>query len=295
MSCCCCVCLHQTDYGILERFGRFVGVLTPGFNWICWPFSSVAGVVTTRQQIMEIRDQAKTADNVFVQLRIIIKYSIPVDKVDTSFYGMKEPLRQITNDVENIVRSRTPDITLEKLFTEKDAISTAIRKDLSSHLADMGYHILDAQLVDIQPPNGILEAMNKNIEARRMREVLEFQAETDKLVAIKKAEADNIVYIKKAEAEAESKRLQGEGVAAQRKAILKGLEEGVRELATVVNITPEETMKYTFTTQYFDMLREIGTSDNKATIFIPHMPSAANDMANQFKMSILEAHSVNHQ
>ena len=292
MSCCCCACVRQTEYGILERLGKFVKVLSPGINCICWPCDSVVGTVSTRQQIMEISDKAKTKDNVFVGLRIIIKYRIPVEDVETSFYAMKEPAKQITNDVENILRSRVPDITLEDLFIQKDAISDHIRKDLSGHLEQLGYQILDAQLVDIQPPNGILEAMNKNIEAKRMRDVLEYEAETNKIVSIKKAEADNIIFVMKAEAEAESKRLQGEGVAAQRKAILKGLEEGVRELSTVVNISPEETMKYTFTTQYFDMLREIGTSNNKATIFIPHGPGAVNDVANSFKQSIMEADSV---
>ena len=185
-SCCCFVCLHQTDYGVLERLGKFVTVLTPGLNCICWPLSSVVGVTTARQQILEIQDNAKTSDNVFVNLRVIIKYSIPVEKMETAFYSMKEPIRQITNDVENIIRSRTPDISLEKLFTEKDAISNAIRKDLSEHLSKMGYDILDAQLVDIKPPPGIMEAMNKNIEAKRMRDVLEYEAETNKIVAIKK-------------------------------------------------------------------------------------------------------------
>ncbi len=87
---------------------------------------------------MEIRDQAKTSDNVFVQLRIVIKYSIPVDKIERSFYGMKDPENQIKNDVENILRSRVPQTTMEALFTNKDIISDALKKDLSLHLAELG-------------------------------------------------------------------------------------------------------------------------------------------------------------
>lgn len=89
--------------------------------------------------------------------------------------------------------------------------------------------------------------MNRINESKRLREAAEYEAETAKLVEIKKAEA-----------EAESKRLQGEGVAAQRKAILKGLQEGVDNLAHTIGVTAEETMKYTMMAQYFDMLRDIG-------------------------------------
>jgi hypothetical protein len=96
------------------------------------------------------------------------------------------------------------------------------------------------------------------------------------------------VKIKNAQAESETKRLQGEGVAAQRKAILRGLQRGVEELSTAIGISSDETMKYTMLTQYFDMLRDVGTTSNKATVFIPHSPGSLNEFQNQITASLLE-------
>jgi regulator of protease activity HflC (stomatin/prohibitin superfamily) len=95
-----------------------------------------------------------------------------------------------------------------------------------------------------------------------------------------------------AEAEAESKRLQGEGVAAQRKAILHGLQEGVEDLSKAIGVAADETMKYTMLTQYFDMLRDVGTSPNKATVFIPHSPGSLNDFQSQIRSAMMEASAV---
>lgn len=144
-------------------------------------------------------------------------------------------------------------------------------------MSGYGYTIVDTLITDIEPERGVKAAMNRINESKRLREAAEFEAETAKLVEIKKAEA-----------EAESKRLQGEGVAAQRKAILKGLQEGVDNLAHTIGVSAEETMKYTMMAQYFDMLRDVGTSQNKATLFIPHSPSTVSDVSSQFRGTMLE-------
>jgi len=145
----------------------------------------------------------------------------------------------------------------------------------------MGYNITDVLLLDITPDQNIKDAMNRITTSKRTREAATFEAETEYIIAVKKAEA-----------EAQAKRLQGEGVAAQRKAIVTGMRESVDSMAKSINVPPEDTMKYTMLTQYFDVLKDIGTSPNKSVIFIPHNPSSVSSFSDQIKASIMESNLI---
>jgi regulator of protease activity HflC (stomatin/prohibitin superfamily) len=191
---------------------------------------------------------------------------------------MSSPAQQIKSFVENSIRSITPDMDLDHLFSEKDRVAKGILADLSKRMADLGYTIMDTLIVGIEPEQKVKDAMNRITEAKRLREAAEYEAETEKLVMIKKAEAESM-----------SKKLQGEGVAEQRKAILHGMQEGIEGLAAAMNLPSEELLKYTMLTQYFDMLRDVGTSANKSTVFIPHGPGAVNDFSDQLRSSMLES------
>mmetsp|Transcript_28691 Transcript_28691/g.40429 ORF Transcript_28691/g.40429 Transcript_28691/m.40429 type:complete len:304 (+) Transcript_28691:49-960(+) len=282
MSCCCCACISEKEYGIIQNFGRFVKVASPGFTCLAWPCESLAGTVSTKLRQIVIRNEAKTRDNVFVIMNIAVQFLVNVEDIETAFYSMENPTLQIQSFVENSLRTIVPTMDLDHLFLEKQKISGEIKDDLAKAMAGYGYTIVDTLITDIEPERGVKAAMNRINESKRLREAAEFEAETAKLVEIKKAEA-----------EAESKRLQGEGVAAQRKAILKGLQEGVDNLAHTIGVTAEETMKYTMMAQYFDMLRDIGTSQNKATLFIPHSPSNVTDISGQLRSPMLETAAFN--
>lgn len=278
LSCCCCACIPETEYGVLQRLGKFVGVLPPGLSHFCWPCTSIAGTVSTRLRQLTLRNEAKTKENVFVTLSISIQYTVKPDDVHTAFYSMENPVLQMQSFVEDAIRSIVPTLELEQLFLEKEKISLEIREDLAKKMAAYGYSIVDTLITDIDPESKVKAAMNKINEAKRLREAAEYQAETEKVVRIKAAEAEAI-----------SKQLQGEGVANQRKAILKGLQEGVEDLSSAIGVTADETMKYTMLTQYFDMLRDVGTSHNKATIFIPHSPGVVNGYTEQMSNSMMSA------
>jgi len=277
MSCCCCACVDEKTYGIVQNCGKFSRVMSPGFACLKWPCESVAGVVSLKLQQLPLQMEAKTKENVFVTLKIAIQYLVESEHVQLSFYSMTNPNAQMQSFVEDAIRSIVPALELEQLFMEKDKIGTEIREDLAKKMTSYGYSIVDTLIIDIEPEHTVKAAMNKINESKRLRQAAEYQAETEKLVRVKQAEA-----------EAESKRLQGEGVAAQRKAILHGLQEGVENLSKAINISPDETMQYTMLTQYFDMLKDVGTSKNKTIIFIPHSPSTVGDISSQLRGSMME-------
>ena len=97
-----------------------------------------------------------------------------------------------------------------------------------------------------------------------------------------------MLLVKQAEAEAESKRLQGEGIANQRKAIIAGLKDSVEDFAkTVPGSTPQDVMQLVLMTQYFDTLKDISANDHTNTVLIPHTPNALTDLFTQIRNAIV--------
>jgi regulator of protease activity HflC (stomatin/prohibitin superfamily) len=130
---------------------------------------------------------------------------------------------------------------------------------------------------DIVPDPKVKAAMNDINAAQREREATVSRAETNKLLLVKQAEA-----------EAESKRLQGEGIANQRKAIISGLKDSVEDFAkTVPGSTPQDVMQLVLMTQYFDTLKDIAANDHSNTILIPHSPSTLTDLFGQLRTAIV--------
>lgn len=98
------------------------------------------------------------------------------------------------------------------------------------------------------------------------------------VAAIAQGEADKTLMIKRAEAEAASKRLQGEGMAAQRKAIVDGLRESVVQLSEAIGVKAEEAMQLVALNGYTDMLRDVATASKTNTILLPHSPAGLSDI-----------------
>jgi regulator of protease activity HflC (stomatin/prohibitin superfamily) len=100
--------------------------------------------------------------------------------------------------------------------------------------------------------------------------------------------------VKKAEAEAESKALQGQGIANQRKAIIEGLQVSIEQFQKVVEgASAKEVMQLVMVTQYFDTLKSIGENDKTSTLFLPHSPTAVKEVSEQILQSMLVAERAN--
>jgi len=105
-----------------------------------------------------------------------------------------------------------------------------------------------------------------------------------------RGEAEKILVVKKAEAEAESKALQGQGIANQRRAIIEGLQRSIEAFQKVVGGTSaSEAMQLVLVTQYFDTLKSIGETNKTNTLFLSHNPGAVKEISDQILESMLVA------
>jgi regulator of protease activity HflC (stomatin/prohibitin superfamily) len=138
-------------------------------------------------------------------------------------------------------------------------------------------------VTDIIPDQKVKSAMNDINAAQR-----------EQVAANARGEAEKILVVKRAEAEAESKALQGQGIANQRKAIIEGLQNSVEEFQKAVDgASSRDVMQLVLVTQYFDTLKSIGESDKTNTLFLSHSPGSVKEVSDQILESMLGAQKAN--
>ncbi len=231
---------------------------------------------------LEVKVETKTEDNVFIHVLVSVQYFVQAEKVYEAFYRLRDSSKQITSFVFDVVRARVPKIKLDDVFEKKDEIADAVKNELEEVMDDFGYNILKALVTDIDPDPKVKESMNEINAAQRLR-----------MAATEKGEADRIIKVKAAEAEAQSKALQGKGIADQRRAIVDGLRESVTEFEKAVpGATAQDVMQLVLMTQYFDTLKEIGATSQTNTILIPHSPGNLGDLAAQMRNAMITAGQV---
>ena len=214
--------VKQQTAAIIERFGRFLVIRQPGLH-IKIPFiDRIAGRLSLKILQLDVIVETKTKDDVFVKLKVSVQYKVLPEKVYDAFYKLDFPQDQITSYVFDVVRAEVPKMKLDDVFEKKDDIANAVKGELNDAMINYGYDIIKALVTDIDPDQQVKEAMNR-INA----------AEREKVAAQYEGDAARILIVEKAKAEAESKRLQGQGIADQRREIARGLEESVDVLNNV--------------------------------------------------------------
>ena len=274
--------VEQRTVAIVQRFGKFVREAGPGIQLKVPFIDQVAGRVNLRVQQLDVGVETKTEDNVFVRMIVAVQYFVLPDRVYDAFYKLDDAQRQIRSYVFDVVRAQVPKIKLDDVFEKKDDIAEAVKVELSHVMEGFGYGILKALVTDIEPDARVKEAMNEINAAQRMR-----------VAANEKGEAERILKVKLAEGDAESKALQGKGIADQRQAIVAGLRDSVDEFQrSVPGTTAKDVMNLVLMTQYFDMLKEIGASSRSNAILIPHSPGNLSTLTEQIRNAMIEADQI---
>jgi regulator of protease activity HflC (stomatin/prohibitin superfamily) len=270
----------QQKVFVIETFGRFSRTSTAGLHFKIPFIERIAGRLSLRINQLDVRAETKTKDNVFVNIVVSVQYFVMPDKVYDAFYRLENAEKQINSYVFDVIRARVPNIDIDNLFEQKDDIAQAIKVELNETMIDFGFEIINSLVTDIDPDQKVKVAMNEINAAERM-----------KVAAKEKAEAQKIMQVKAAEADAESKALQGKGIADQRLAIVKGLKESVEDFQDgVPGSSAQDVMNLVLMTQYFDTLKDIGIESN--TILVPHSPGGMQDIAQQIRQTLVEAGEI---
>ncbi len=272
--------VRQQTTAIIERFGKFQTIRQSGLQIKIPVFDKISGRVSLKIQQLDVIVETKTKDDVFVQLKISVQFQILREKVYDAFYKLQNPHDQITAYIFDTVRAEVPKMKLDDVFEKKDDIAQAIQRELKEAMLNYGYDIVKALVTDIDPDRQVKEAMNR-INA----------SEREKVAAQFEGDAQRILIVEKAKAEAESKRLQGKGIADQRREIARGLEESV-DVLNKAGINSQEASALIVITQHYDTLQSIGSDTNSNLILLPNNPNAASNMLNDMVTSLVAANKI---
>lgn len=272
--------VKQQTAAVIERFGKFQIIRQSGLQMKIPIIDRVAGRLSLKIQQLDVIVETKTLDDVFVKLKVSVQFKVIKDKVYDAFYKLDYPHDQITSYVFDVVRAEVPKMKLDDVFVKKDDIAIAVKSELNDAMVEYGYDIIKTLVTDIDPDSQVKAAMNR-INA----------AEREKIAAQFEGDAQRILIVEKAKAEAESKRLQGQGIADQRREIARGLEESV-EVLNKVGINSQEASALIVVTQHYDTLQSIGEETNSNLILLPNSPQAGSDMLNNMVASFTASNQI---
>lgn len=272
--------VKQQTAMVIERFGRFQSIRNSGLQMKIPLIDRISGKLSLKIQQLDVIVETKTLDDVFVKIKVSVQYVVIREKVYEAFYKLEYPHEQITSYVFDVVRAEVPKMKLDDVFVKKDDIAIAVKSELQDAMLDYGYDIIKTLVTDIDPDAQVKAAMNR-INA----------SEREKIAAQFEGDAARILIVEKAKAEAESKRLQGQGIADQRREIARGLEESV-EVLNKVGINSQEASALIVVTQHYDTLQAIGEETNTNLILLPNSPQAGSDMLNNMVASFTASNVI---
>jgi len=263
---------------VIERFGRFVRINQAGLKMKIPLIESIVGRVNLRVLQLDVSVDTKTQDNVFTDVKVSVQYRVDKENVYKAHYLLENTLEQMESYIFDVVRATVPTMKLDDIFSNKDKIATEVAKDLADTMKAYGYVIVKALVTEINPAENVMKAMNRIETAKREKEA-----------AKEEGEAQKIIVVKQAEAEAESKKLQGKGIADQRLAIAKGLKESTEEMKQGLgeNATGQEVMEILLMVQHFDTVKEVAGASHTNTLFMDHSPAGLTDLRKQITQGII--------
>ena len=272
--------VKQQTAVIIERFGKFHSIRQSGLHLKIPVVDKIAGRLSLKIQQLDVIIETKTLDDVFVRLKISVQYRVISQKVYDAFYKLDYPHEQITSYVFDVVRAEVPKMKLDDVFVRKDDIAIAVKTELNDAMSDYGFDIIKTLVTDIDPDAQVKAAMNRINAADREKTAAQFEGD-----------AARILIVEKAKAEAESKRLQCQGIADQRREIARGLEESV-DVLNRVGINSQEASALIVVTQHYDTLQAIGSETNSNLILLPNSPQAGSNMLNDMVASFTASNQI---
>jgi len=197
--------------------------------------------------------------------------------IKVAHFDIADPFSQIAAEVDSVLRSSMPTMTLDESYEAKEKMVNEILASVRDAMGKYGYDIINVLITDIRPERSVMDAMNEINASRRQREA-----------AFERGEAEKLLKIKASEADAEAKRLAGVGMANMRAAMAQGFQDSMKFMKDS-GMSEKEAMHMMIMTQYLDTLKEFAGSHG--SIVVPHGPSAVGDLQGQIRDGFLQAAS----
>jgi regulator of protease activity HflC (stomatin/prohibitin superfamily) len=227
------VVVPQQSAYVVERLGRFAGVLQAGFH-ILIPFLDVIRYRhSLKEAAYDIPAQVCiTRDNVQVGVDGILY--LKVLNPERASYGIADYIFAISQLAQTTLRSEIGKIDLDRTFEERMNINAQVVNELDKASEPWGVKVLRYEIKNITPPHDVLAAMEKQMRAEREKRAVILTSEGQRDAAINAAEGEKQQVIKSSEARRQQQINEAEGQAAAILAVATATSEGIRKVAEAI-------------------------------------------------------------
>lgn len=275
------VIIPQSETRIIERLGKYYATLKPGINIII-PFIDKAKIIVTysrgryvysnhidlREQVYDFDKQnVITKDNIQMQINALLYFQI-VDPFK-AVYEINNLPNAIEKLTQTTLRNIIGEMELDQTLTSRDVINTKLRGVLDDATNKWGIKVNRVELQDIIPPQSVLQAMEKQMQAERDKRATILTSEGEKQAQILKSEGQKQATINRAEADKQQAILRAEGEATAR------IRKAEAEAAAIEKITQAvgqstNPANYLLAKNYIQMLQQLASGDKAKTVFLPY-------------------------
>ncbi|MBQ2713373.1 MAG: SPFH/Band 7/PHB domain protein [Clostridia bacterium] len=249
--------VRQSTSVIVERLGKYHKTLDTGVHFILPIFDRTLPAISLKERVADFPPQPIiTKDNVTMSIDTVVYFQITDPKLYS--YGVEKPISAIENLTATTLRNIVGELELDETLTSRDTVNSKMRAILDDATDAWGIKINRVELKNIDPPQAIREAMEKQMRAERERREQILLAEGDKKSSILRAEGEKQAAILRAEAEKATLIAEAEGEA-----------EAIRK---IIEANPS---KEYLTLKAYEALQKV--ADGQSTKLI--VPSNIADMA----------------
>ncbi len=246
---------------VVFRLGRTAGTKGPGLIFLI-PFVDRGVRVDLREQVREIPHQTSiTKDNASISVDFLWYYKILNAEDSVLQVGNFESAAQ--GMATTTLRAVIGGITLDQALSEREHINNNLRTRLDEVTERWGVKVTNVEIREIIPPRDILDAMNRQMTAERVRRALVTESTGTQEAAINVAEGARQAAILQANGDQQSAVLRAEG---QRQSQLL-LAQGFADALTRISEAAEKIDQKTMTLQYFEALKKLGEGASTKFIF----------------------------
>jgi len=202
----------QNQSYVIERFGKFKGVQEAGLNFLIPFIDSVAADRSLKEQAVDVPSQsAITKDNISLTVDGVLYFRV-LDPYKAT-YGVDDYVFAVTQLAQTTMRSELGKMELDKTFEERDVLNTNIVAAINQASSAWGVQVLRYEIKDIVPPQSVMQAMEAQMKAERVKRAQILESEGDRQSAINRAEGEKASVVLAAEAEKDEQVLRAEGEA----------------------------------------------------------------------------------
>jgi len=219
----------QNRVFVIERFGKFQSSKEAGLNFILPFIDRISANRSLKEQAVDVPEQsAITKDNISLHVDGVLYFRV-LDPYKAT-YGVDDYLFAVTQLAQTTMRSELGKMELDKTFEERDVLNTNIVAAINDAAGPWGIQVLRYEIKDIVPPQSVMEAMEAQMKAERVKRAQILESEGDRQAAINRAEGEKASVVLAAEADKEEQVLRAEGEAKAIVAVATAQAEALRQV-----------------------------------------------------------------